>query len=381
MDFRLSEELIMIQDSMRRIAREQFAPRAAEIDSSERFPWENFEILRDNGFLGINVADEYGGAGAGQLALLLAVEETARVCASTSVILTNQALASEPLMLAGSEEQKKKWLYRLATGECPGCMAITEPNAGSDVAGMTTTAKKTEGGWVLNGSKIFITQAGVSGIMPVICYTDKSKGNRGMSIFVLEKDTAGMTVGKPEHKLGIRGSDTRQVFFENCFVPDEHMIGPEGSGFKTLMTTFNFSRPNIAAQALGIAQGAFDAALAYAKERVQFGKSLASFQGMQWMLAEMALGIETARTIVYRSGAMIDTEPNNPDIPKIASMAKWYASDVAMKVTTDAVQVLGGYGYMREYPVERMMRDAKITQIYEGTNQIQRIIIANQLLR
>jgi alkylation response protein AidB-like acyl-CoA dehydrogenase len=246
---------------------------------------------------------------------------------------------------------------------------------------MTTTAKKTEGGWVLNGSKIFITQAGVAGIMLVICYTDKSKGNKGMSIFVVEKDAKGLIIGKPEHKLGIRGSDTRQVFFDDCFVPDDQMIGPEGSGFKTLMTTFNFSRPNIAAQALGIAQGAFDVAVAYTKERVQFGKTLSSFQGMQWMLAEMALGIETARTMVYRSGAMIDNEPKNPDIPKIASMAKWYASDVAMKVTTDAVQILGGYGYMREYPVERMMRDAKITQIYEGTNQIQRIIIANQLLR
>ena len=381
MDFRLSDEQVMLRDTIRRIALERFATKAAEIDAAETFPWENFEILKNNGLLGVNVAEEYGGAAAGQLALLLAVEETARACASTSVILTNQALASEPLMIAGSEEQKKKWLYRLATGECPGCMAITEPNAGSDVAGMTTTARKTEGGWLLNGSKIFITQAGVAGIMLVICYTDKSKGNKGMSIFVLEKDAKGMTLGKPEHKLGIRGSDTRQVFFEDCFVPDENMIGPEGSGFKTLMTTFNFSRPNIAAQALGIAQGAFDAAVAYAKERVQFGKPLASFQGMQWMLAEMALGIETARTIVYRSGAMIDTEPNNPDIPKIASMAKWYASDVAMKVTTDAVQVFGGYGYMREYPVERMMRDAKITQIYEGTNQIQRIIIANQLLR
>ena len=381
MDFKLSEELIMIQDSIRRIAREQFAPRAAEIDSTEKFPWENFEILRDNGFLGINVAEEYGGAGAGQLALLLVLEETARVCGSTSIILTNQGLASEPFMIAGSEAQKKRWLYRLASGECPGSMAITEPNAGSDVAGMTTTATKTNGGWRLNGSKIFITQAGVSGIMPVICYTDKSKGYRGMSIFVLEKDAEGMTLGKPEQKMGMRGSDTRQVFFEDCFVPDENMIGPEGSGFKTLMNAFNFSRPNIAAQALGIAQGAFDVALAYAKERVQFGKSLASFQGMQWMLAEMALAIETARTIVYRSGAMIDTDPNDPDIPKIASMAKWYASDVAMKITTDAVQVLGGYGYMKEYPVERMMRDAKVTQIYEGTNQIQRIIIANQLLR
>jgi butyryl-CoA dehydrogenase len=246
---------------------------------------------------------------------------------------------------------------------------------------MKTTAKKTDGGWLINGSKIFITQAAVAGLTCVICYTDRSKGTKGMSIFVLEKGAEGMHIGKAEHKMGIRGSDTRELTFEDCFAPDSNLIGPEGSGFKTLMSVFNYSRPNVAAQALGIAQGALDAALSYAKERVQFGKTLSSFQGMQWMLAEMALAVETARTMVYRAGAMIDTEPDHPDIPKICSMAKWYASDVAMKVTTDAVQIFGGYGYCREYPLERMMRDAKITQIYEGTNQVQRIIIANQLLR
>jgi alkylation response protein AidB-like acyl-CoA dehydrogenase len=381
MDFRLSEEQVMLRDTVRRIAKEKFAPRAAEVDASERFPWENFEVLKENGLLGVNVSEDYGGAGAGQLALLLVIEEVARVCGSTSVMLTNQGLASEPLMLAGTEAQKRKWLYRLASGECPGAMAITEPNAGSDVAGMSTSATKTMGGWLINGSKIFITQAGVSGVILVICYTDKSQGNRGMSIFVLEQGAEGMNIGKQEHKLGIRGSDTREIHFEDCFVPDEQMIGPEGGGFKILMNTFNFSRPNVAAQALGIAQGALDASIGYGKERTQFGQTLASFQGMQWMLAEMALAVEAARTLVYRSGAMIDTEPNSPDIPKIASMAKWYASDVAMRVATDAVQIFGGYGYTREYPVERMMRDAKITQIYEGTNQIQRIIIANQLLR
>lgn len=381
MDFRLNEDQLMLRDTIRRIAQEQFAPKAAEIDATEQFPWSNFEILRDNGLLGVNVSEEYGGAGAGQLALLLVLEETARACGSTSVILTNQGLSSEPLMIAGSEEQKKTFLYRLATGDCPGAMAITEPNAGSDVAGMKTSAKKVDGGWVINGSKIFITQAAVAGLTGLICYTDRSKGNKGMSIFMLEKGTQGLNVGRPEHKMGIRGSDTRELTFEDCFVPDSHLIGPEGSGFKTLMKTFNYSRPNIAAQALGIAQGALDAAVAYAKERVQFGKTLASFQGMQWMIAEMALAVETARTIVYRSGAMIDTEPEHPDIPKICSMAKWYASDTAMKVTTDAVQIFGGYGYTREYPVERMMRDAKITQIYEGTNQVQRIIIAGQILK
>jgi alkylation response protein AidB-like acyl-CoA dehydrogenase len=381
MDFRLSEVQQMLRDSIRRIAQSQFAPKAAEIDATETFPWQNFETLRNAGLLGVNVSEEYGGAGAGQVALLIVIEETARACGSTSVILTNQGLSSEPFMISGSEEQKKSFLYRLATGECPGAMAITEPNAGSDVAGMKTTAKKTDGGWILNGSKIFITQAAVAGLTCVICYTDRSKGTKGMSIFVLEKGAEGMHIGKAEHKMGIRGSDTRELTFEDCFVPDSNLIGPEGSGFKTLMSVFNYSRPNIGAQALGIAQGALDAALGYAKERVQFGKTLASFQGMQWMLAEMALAVETARTMVYRAGAMIDTEPDHPDIPKICSMAKWYASDTAMKVTTDAVQVFGGYGYCREYPLERMMRDAKITQIYEGTNQVQRIIIANQLLR
>ncbi len=381
MDFRLNDVQTMLRDTIRRIAQEQFAPRAAEIDASERFPWENFEVLRDNGLLGVNVEEEYGGTGAGQLAMLLVLEETARACGSTSVILTNQGLSSEPLMIAGNEEQKKTYLYRLATGECPGAMAITEPNAGSDVAGMKTTATKVDGGYVLNGSKIFITQAAVAGITNVICYTDKSKGNKGMSIFTIEKGAKGLVIGKPEHKLGIRGSDTRELSFEDCFVPDKNLVGPEGSGFKTLMKTFNYSRPNIAAQALGIAQGALDAAISYAKERMQFGKTLASFQGMQWMLAEMALAVESSRTMVYRAGTMIDTEPDHPDIPKICSMAKWIASDTAMKVTTDAVQIFGGYGYTREYPVERMMRDAKITQIYEGTNQVQRIIIGGQLLR
>ncbi len=381
MDFRLTEDQLMLRDTIRRIATEQFAPRAAEVDAKEEFPWENFKVLAENGLLGVNISEEYGGAGAGQLALLLVLEETAKACASTSVMLTNQGLSSEPFLIAGSEELKKKYLYRLASGQCPGAMAITEPNAGSDVAGMKTTAKKVDGGYLLNGSKIFITQGAVADIIVVVCYTDKSKGNKGMSMVVVEKGDKGFIVGRQEHKMGIRGSDTRELTFEDCFVPADRLIGAEGSGFKTLMNTFNYSRPNIAAQALGIAQGALDAAVAYAKERVQFGKSLASFQGMQWMLAEMALAVESARTLVYRAGAMIDSEPGSPEIPRICSMAKWLASDTAMKVTTDAVQIFGGYGYSREYPVERMMRDAKITQIYEGTNQVQRIIIANQMLR
>jgi len=381
MDFRLTEEQQMLKDMVRRLAAENFAPKAADIDEKEYFPEENFKILAENGLMGIQIPEEYGGAGAGMLSLVLAIEEVAKVCAATSVILTTQALAIEPIHISGSEKQKKTYLYRLASGQCLGALGITEPGAGSDVAGMKTFAKKVDGGYLLNGSKLFITNGGVSEIIGVVCYTDKSKGNKGMNILLVEKSDKGFAVGKKEHKLGIRGSDTRELTFEDVFVPEERRLGADGSGFKTLMTTFNYSRPGIAAQALGIAAGALEAAVKYAKERVQFGKTLSSFQGMQWMLAEMALSVEASRCLVYRVASLIDDDPNSADIPKFASMAKWIASDTAMKVTTDAVQVFGGYGYIREYPVERMMRDAKITQIYEGTNQVQRIIVANQLLR
>jgi len=381
MDFILNEDQRMLRDTVRRIAAEKFAPIAAEIDEKESFPKESVKVLADNGLLGIQIPEIYGGAGAGMVALVIVVEEIARVCASTSVILTTQALASDPLLLVGSEEQKMNYLYRMASGACLGACAITEPGAGSDVSGMKTAAKKLADGYILSGSKIFITNGGESEIVTVLAYTDREKGNRGISMFLVEKGDPGFSVGKHEHKMGLHGSDTRELVFEDVFLPEERLLGPEGSGFRTLMTTFNYTRPAVGGQALGIAQGALDAAIGYAKERVQFGKTLSSFQGMQWMLAEMALSVETARSIVYRAASMIDSEPDSADLPRIASMAKWYASDVAMKVTTDAVQVFGGYGFIREYPVERMMRDAKITQIYEGTNQIQRTIVAGQILR
>lgn len=381
MDFLLTEDQKMLRDTVRRIAETEFAPMAAEIDRSEEFPKRHFKILAENGLLGIQVPEEYGGAGAGMLSLILTVEETARICASTSVILTTQALASDPLLLGGSEEQKKTYLYRMASGQCLGACAITEPGAGSDVSGMKTAAKKVDGGYLLNGSKIFITNGGESEIVTVLAYTNREKGNKGISMLLVESGDKGFSVGKQEHKMGIHGSDTRELTFEDVFLPRTRLLGGEGNGFKILMTTFNYTRPAVGAQALGIAQGALEAAIKYAKERVQFGKPLASFQGLQWMLAEMALGVETARTMVYRAASTIDMEPDSPDIPRIASMAKWYASDTAMKVTTDAVQIFGGYGYSREYPVERMMRDAKITQIYEGTNQVQRIIVAGQILK
>lgn len=381
MDFILNDDQKMLRDTVRRIAESEFRPHAAEVDQTEVFPRNALKTLAENGLMGIQVPEEFGGAGAGMLSLILTVEEVARVCASTSVILTTQALASDPLLLAGTDEQKKKYLHRLASGDSLGACAITEPGAGSDVSGMKTHAKKVDGGYLLNGSKIFITNGGEADIITVIAYTDREKGNKGISMLLVEKTDKGFTVGRQEHKMGIHGSDTRELTFEDVFVPEERLLGGEGNGFKILMNTFNYTRPAVGAQALGIAQGALEAAITYAKERVQFGKPLASFQGLQWMLAEMALGVETARTMVYRAASTIDVEPGSPDIPRISSMAKWYASDVAMKVTTDAVQIFGGYGYSREYPVERMMRDAKITQIYEGTNQVQRIIIAGQILK
>jgi len=381
MDFRLNEEQLMLRDVVRKIALNELAPRAAEIDKIEKFPWENKKILEENGLLGIQISEEYGGAGAGMVSLALTVEEVARVCASTSAILTTQALASDPLLIGGNHEQKKRWLTPMANGQVLGACAITEPNAGSDVTGIRTTATKSGDGYLINGSKIFITNGGVSDIITVVTYTDKEKGHKGISLFVVEKDNPGLTVGKEEKKLGMHASDTRELIFEDCFVPAEARIGAEGDGFRILMKTFNFTRPAVGAQAVGIAQGALDQCTNYVKERHQFGQPLSSFQGLQWMLAEMSLMIEASRTMVYRVCSTIDNEPESKDIPRLASMAKWLASDTAMKVTTDAVQIFGGYGYSREYPLERMMRDAKITQIWEGTNQIQRIIIANSILK
>lgn len=381
MDFSLSEEQKMLKDMVRKISENEFAPRAAEIDEKETFPWENKKVLEENGLLGIQIPEKYGGAEAGMVSLAIVIEEVARVCASTSAILTTQALATDPLLIAGTDEQKMKWLKPMAEGSVLGACAITESGAGSDVTGIRTTATEKDGGYVLNGNKIFITNGGVSDIIVVVVYTDKSKKHKGISLFVVTKDTPGFSVGKEEKKLGLRGSDTRELIFEDCFVPEENRLGMPGDGFKVLMKVFNYTRPGIGAQAVGIAQGAMDAVVNYCKERVQFGKTLSEFQGLQWMMAEMALKIEMARTMIYRVCATIDNEPDSRDIPRLASMAKWFASDAAMQITTDAVQIFGGYGYTREYPLERMMRDAKITQIYEGTNQVQRIIIANSLLK
>jgi alkylation response protein AidB-like acyl-CoA dehydrogenase len=380
-DFSLPEDLVLLKNSVRKIALNEFAPRAAQVDSSEEFPWENKKILEENGLLGVHIPDEYGGAGAGMLAMAIVVEEVARVCASTSVIITTQALATDPLLLAGSREQKEQWLRPMAEGAVLGACAITEPGAGSDVTGIRTTATPKDGGYVLNGNKIFITHGGVAKYITVVAYTDKELAHNGISLFVAPSNSPGLTIGKKEKKMGIRGSDTRELIFDNCFVPESNLLGARGQGFHTLMKTFNYTRPLVAAQALGIAQGALDEARKYLRERIQFGKPLAEFQGLQWMLAEMALKIELARTMIYRVCSTIDKDPESKEIKVLASMAKWFSSDTAMEVTTNAVQLLGGYGYTREFPLERMMRDAKITQIYEGTNQIQRMIIARELLK
>ena len=381
MDFRLSEEQLMLKDMVRKIAEKEFAPRAAELDEREEFSWENKKVLEENGLLGIQIPEEYGGADAGMVSLAIVIEEVARACAATSAILTTQALAEDPILLGANHEQKLKWLKPMAKGVVLGCFGITEPSAGSDVTGIRTTAKEKNGGYVINGNKIFITNGGVSDTIVLLAYTDRDKKHKGISLFVLSKDTPGFSVGKKEKKLGIRSSDTRELIFEECFVPVENRLGDPGEGFKILMKVFNYTRPSIGAQAVGIAQGALDAVIHYCKERIQFGRPIAEFQGLQWMIAEMALKTELARTMVYRACSTIDHEPDSKEIPKVSSMAKWFASDSAMEITTDAVQIFGGYGYSREYPLERMMRDAKITQIYEGTNQIQRIITANSLLK
>ena len=380
MTLHLSPELEMLQESVRKIASREFLPRAAQLDEKGEFPRENLEILREQGLMGIHLPEEVGGGGAGVSGLVLALEEISRVCLSTAVLLSTQALASDPILLAGSPGQKEEWLVPLATGECLGACGITEPGAGSDVASMATTATRVPGGYRLNGSKIFITNAPEAEIYVVFATMDRRRKADGITIFLVRRGEAGFSFGKRERKMGIRGSVTSELVFEDCFVPEDRRIGEEGSGFRTLMKTFNFTRPAVAAQGVGVAQGALDAALSYIVERKQFGKPIASFQGIQWMVAEMALKVEAARSLTWRAASLIDRDPGHADIPKLASMAKWLGSDTAMQVTTDAVQLLGGYGYTREYPVERMMRDAKILQIYEGTNQIQRTIVARRII-
>ncbi|MEJ1201373.1 MULTISPECIES: acyl-CoA dehydrogenase [unclassified Streptomyces] len=375
--YRPSEEHDMLRDAVRALAEAKIAPHAAAVDEEARFPREALDALTANDLHAVHVPEEYGGAGADALATVIVIEEVARVCASSSLIPAVNKLGSLPVILSGSEELKKKYMTPLAKGDGMFSYCLSEPDAGSDAAGMKTKAVRDGDFWVLNGVKRWITNAGESEYYTVMAVTDPAKRSKGISAFVVEKSDEGVSFGAPEKKLGIKGSPTREVYLDNVRIPADRMIGEEGTGFATAMKTLDHTRITIAAQALGIAQGALDYAKGYVKERKQFGKPIADFQGIQFMLADMAMKIEAARQLTYAAAAK--SQRGDGDLTFQGAAAKCFASDVAMEVTTDAVQLLGGYGYTRDYPVERMMRDAKITQIYEGTNQVQRIVMARNL--
>jgi alkylation response protein AidB-like acyl-CoA dehydrogenase len=379
MDYLLTEEQQMIKDLCHQIAEEKIKPVAAEYDENDEFPWDVIKVFAGSDICGISIPEEYGGMGGGVLELAIATEELSWGCGGISLAFAATGLGTFPILLYGTDEQKAKYLPGIASGENLAAFAITEAEAGSDAGGIKTTAQKDGDHYILNGTKQWITNGGEAGIYTVIAMTNKSKGARGASAFIVEKDTPGLSFGKKEDKLGIRGSATREVVFTDCRVPKENILGREGLGFIVAMKTFDYSRPGVASQAVGIAQRAMDEAVKYSHERKQFGRTIASFQGVSFMLADMAIQIEAARALIYSAARMIDSGAKN--IAKVSAMSKTFASDTAMKVTTDAVQVLGGYGYMKEYPVEKLMRDAKITQIYEGTNQIQRGIIAAALIK
>ncbi|GAA0320244.1 acyl-CoA dehydrogenase AcdA [Bacillus carboniphilus] len=379
MNFKLSEEHEMIRKMVRDFAQNEVAPTAAERDEEERFDREIFDKMAELGLTGIPWPEEYGGIGSDYLAYCIAVEELSRVCASTGVTLSaHTSLAGWPIYKFGSEEQKHKYLKPMAQGTSIGAYGLTEPGSGSDAGGMRTTAKKDGDHYILNGSKIFITNGGIADIYVVFALTDPESKQKGTTAFIVEKDFPGFSVGKKEKKLGIRSSPTTEIIFEDCKVPVENRLGEEGEGFKIAMMTLDGGRNGIAAQAVGIAQGALDASIAYAKDRHQFGKPIAAQQGISFKLADMATSIEASRLLTYQAAWL---ESNNLPYGKESAMSKLYAGDTAMKVTTEAVQVFGGYGYTKEYPVERFMRDAKITQIYEGTQEIQRLVISRMITK
>jgi alkylation response protein AidB-like acyl-CoA dehydrogenase len=377
----LTAEQREIRELVRTLARERIAPRAAEIDKTAEFPWDVVELYRENGLFGLMFDEAYGGVGASALMTLIAIEEVSKHCATSGLILAVQELGALGIKLAGTDEQKQRFLPRLASGEWLAAYALTEAGAGSDSAAMATEATLDGDAYVLNGSKRFITNAGVAKLYICFAKTDKTAGHDGITAFAVEADTPGFQVGRIEPKLGIKGSTTGELFFDDCRVPAENRIGAEGEGFPLAMRVLDRSRPGIAAQAVGLAQGATDYALEYAKGRETFGEPIAKHQLVAGMLADMETRCEAARRLLYRCGAVIDSGAEGAELTKLSAMTKLFCSDVAMAVTTDAVQILGGYGYMQEYPVERMMRDAKITQIYEGTNQIQRLVIAREMLR
>jgi alkylation response protein AidB-like acyl-CoA dehydrogenase len=377
--FALPEELEEFRALVRKIADERIAPRAAEIDETDEWPEDVYAVLVDNDLMGVGYPEEHGGSGGGSMAFGLFIEELSRVSAGVSLTPLVSKLGVIPLVVAGDEEKAKRMTEGIAKGEVLMSYALTEPGAGSDPAAMTTRYERDGESWVLNGTKRFITGAGVSHGYVVFATKDASLRSKGVSAFLVMRDDLGVSFGRKENKMGIRGSPTREVICEATRIPADRLIGEEGQGFAYAMRTLDYSRPAIAAQALGIAQGAFDFASRYASEREQFGKPIAEFQGVSFILADMAMQLEAARMLVYKALALCDAD--DPRMTYFSSIAKCFASDAAMRITTDAVQVLGGYGYVREYPVERFMRDAKITQIYEGTNQIQRVVIARELLK
>jgi alkylation response protein AidB-like acyl-CoA dehydrogenase len=379
MNYMLNEDLQAIKEICIEIGEKHILPVRAELDEENRFPREIMDIIAQSDLFTIYIPEEYGGTGMGSMALAVATEELSRYCGGIAVSYAANALGAMPILLMGSEDQKKKYLPQLASGEKLCAFALTEPEAGSDAGGVKTRAIKDGDHYILNGTKQWITNGGEAQIYTVIALTDPERGARGASAFIVEEGTPGFSYGKKENKMGIRASATRELIFEDCRVPAENLISREGFGFMVAMKTLDNSRPGVAAQAVGIAQGALDEALKYSNERKQFGVKINSFQGLQFMLADMGTQIEAARALTYTAAGLIDSGAKN--FNKVSAMAKVFASDVAMKVTTDAVQILGGYGYMKEYPVEKMMRDAKITQIYEGTNQIQRSVIAKAMIK
>jgi butyryl-CoA dehydrogenase len=381
LDYFLTPEQQTIRDLARKIAVEKIIPVRAELDEKEEFPWEIMKVCAETGLFGVSIEEEYGGFGGGVLENCLAVEELSRACLGVATSYAGSGLGAHPIILYGSPQQKKKYLPDIASGKKLAAFGLTEADAGSDAGSIRTTATRTEGGYLLNGTKQWITNGGEAEIYTIIAMTDRSKGPRGASAFILEKGMPGFSFGKKEKKLGIRASATRELVFQDCFVPKENLIAKEGMGFIITMRTFDRTRPGVGAQGVGVAQGALDEAVRYARERVQFERKIISFQAIQHLLADMATLVEAARALVYSVARYIDQTKDPKDISKVSGMAKLFASDVAMKVTTDAVQIFGGYGYMRDYPVEKMMRDAKILQIYEGTNQIQRNIIGLELSR
>jgi butyryl-CoA dehydrogenase len=380
MDYFLTEEQKMLKELARRITEEHVIPLRAELDEKEEFPWPIMRVCAEAGLFGVAIPEKYGGSGGGVFETCLVIEELSRGCLGVAVSFAASSLCAYPIMLFGTEEQKQKYLPELASGRKLGAFAVTEADAGSDVSSMKTEAIRDGKGYRLRGTKQWITNGGEADIYVVFAVTDKRRGPRGISGFIVEKGMPGFSFGKKERKMGIRASATRELIFEDCWVPEENLLGgKEGIGLRAILNTFDMTRPGVGAQAVGVAQAAFEVALEYAKQRVQFGQKIISFQAIQHMLADMATQIEAARSLVYAVARYIDSKPS--EFTKESAMAKLFASEIAMRVVEDAVQILGGYGYMRDFPVEKMMRDVKILKIYEGTNQIQRNNIARELIK